>query len=97
MVEIPTASGPPPCRTLGQQLNWCAKQRYRQYVEGCIELPQEHWAGWRITHQYLIAPGGKKFTARSLRLERSETPITDTAHGSPILKQLNICWNAANE
>ncbi|MCB1561408.1 MAG: hypothetical protein KDI75_10000 [Xanthomonadales bacterium] len=32
-----------------------------------IDLSADHdWSGWRVRGRYLVAPGGRKFTAREL-------------------------------
>lgn len=57
---------PPPCWTLGQRLNPCAKALHAQEVEGRVDLPIEHWYGWRIRAQFLLGPGGIRFRASCL-------------------------------
>lgn len=57
---------PPPCFKIGTALNPCAKAMHAERVEGRIDLPQEHWFKWKIRGQYLIGPGGMKFTPRTL-------------------------------
>lgn len=61
-----TGMNPPPCFKVGTALNACAKALHAQRVEGRYELPSEHWHKWRIRGQYLIGPGGMKFTSRTL-------------------------------
>ena len=51
----------PPCLVPGQGLNYCAKAKYEQEVEGRFDLSGE-WRGWKIRNGRLIGPFGVKFT-----------------------------------
>lgn len=72
---------PPPCFKLGSRPNLCAKQLHAERVEGRIDLPQEHWFKWKIRGQYLIGPGGMRFTSRTLAATW-RAYVQNVAHGS---------------
>ncbi len=55
----------PPCITLGQPLNWCARQMYTWRISGHGSLPGQ-WAGWRLAGKYLVTPSGDRVVARQL-------------------------------
>lgn len=57
---------PPPCHVKGQPVNPCAKALYAQQVEGRVDLPSEHWSGWKIRGRYLLGPGGIRVSPRTL-------------------------------
>ena len=45
----------------------CCKILQRQRATNHVELSADHdWSGWRVRGRYLIAPSGRKFTAREL-------------------------------
>lgn len=57
---------PPPCVEIGRPLNPCARAMQMERVEGRVDLPQEHWFKWKIRGQYLVGPGGMRFTSATL-------------------------------
>lgn len=83
----------PPCVKPGERLNSCAKSLHSREIEGRVDLPAENWSGWKVRGQYLIGPGGMRFSARSLcaawrgyvkgglhEVDVSRSDRTNTAH-----------------
>lgn len=52
---------------MGERLNGCAVNVYRQRVDGFYRLAGA-WEGWKISGDKLHGPGGMRFTAGSLKL-----------------------------
>jgi hypothetical protein len=80
-------------------MNWCARQKYQEKVEGIIDLPNEFWPGWTIRKRFLRGPGGIKFSPNVLRwlAVQSKTTIANTPDRTPIFGKLDIGTNAAND